>query len=155
MRLTALVVSISAISIQPSLAASEHFVAGRLECDLSRSEGEIIGFKQDVDCVFHPSEPGTPVRYTGSIDNFGFDIGEIEKANLIWAVDAVSRQPSYDLEGIYRGVEASAAVGVGGGAVILTGGTHGTFSLQPVAVGGQEGLDISVGITQLRLKAAL
>ncbi|WP_313555942.1 DUF992 domain-containing protein [Agrobacterium cavarae] len=153
MRLTSIIVSLSVISTQPALAASEHFVAGRLECDLSRSEGAILGSKQDVACVFQPSQASAPVRYTGSIDNFGVDIGEVEKAKLIWEVDAVSRQASYDLEGTYRGIEAAAALGVGGGAVILTGGTHGTFSLQPVAFDGQEGLDISVGVTQLRLKA--
>lgn len=153
MRLITIAVSLSAIVIQPVLAASEHFVAGRLECDLSRSEGAILGSKQDVDCVFHPSQSAPPVRYSGSIDNFGVDIGEVEKATLIWAVDAVSRQASYDLEGTYRGVEAAAAVGVGGGAVILTGGTHGTFSLQPLAVSGKQGLEISLGVTQLRLKA--
>jgi hypothetical protein len=153
MRLITIFASLSVISAQPALAASEHFVAGRLECDLSRSRGAVLGSKQDVDCVFHPSQAAAPVRYTGSIDNFGVDIGEVEKAKLIWAVDAVSRQASYDLEGTYRGVEAAAALGVGGGAVILTGGTHGAFSLQPVAVDGQVGLNISVGVTQLRLKA--
>lgn len=103
--------------------------------------------------MFHPSQSAPPVRYSGSIDNFGVDIGEVEKATLIWAVDAVSRQASYDLEGTYRRVEAVAAVGVGGGAVILTGGTRGTFSLQPLAVSGKQGLEISLGVTQLRLKA--
>jgi hypothetical protein len=153
MRLTTIIVSLSVIAAQPALAASEHFVAGRLECDLSRSEGALLGFRQDLDCVFNPSEAAAPVRYTGSIDDLGVNIGEVEKAKLIWAVDAVSEQAPQDLEETYRDIEAAAVLGVGGGAVILTGGIHGTFSLQPVAVDGQEGLDISVGVTQLRLKA--
>lgn len=155
MRFSFLIASLAAVSIQPAFAASEHFVAGRLECDLSRSEGAILGSKQDVDCVFLPSEQGDPVRYTGLIDNFGIDIGEVEKARMVWAVTAVSKQQGFDLAGTYRGVEAAAAVGIGGGATVLTGGTHGTFSLQPVAVNGREGLDVSVGITQLHLKPAI
>lgn len=154
MRLTTIILSLSVITaFQPALAASEHFVAGRLECDLSRSDGAILGAKQDVSCVFYPSQSAASVRYTGVIDNFGVDIGTIKEAKLIWAVDAVSRHASYDLEGTYRGIEAAAALGVGGGAVILTGGTDGTLTLQPLAVDGQEGLDISVGVTQLLLKA--
>lgn len=86
MRLTFLVVSLTATSIQPAFAASEHFVAGRLECELSRSEGAVLGSKQDVDCLFLPSEQGAPVRYTGLIDNFGLDVGEVEKAKMVWAV---------------------------------------------------------------------
>ncbi len=155
MRFATIIVSLSTLLVQPAYSASEHFVAGRLECDVSRSEGAILGSKQNVDCIFLPSNQGTPVRYLGSIDNFGLDVGEVEKAKLIWAVDAVSRLPSYDLEGTYRGIEAAAAVGVGGGAVVLTGGSNGTLSLQPVAVNGQEGLDISVAVTQLHLKAAM
>ncbi|MGF9565050.1 DUF992 domain-containing protein [Neorhizobium sp. BT27B] len=153
MRLFTIALSLSAIVIQPALAASEHFVAGSLECDLSPSKGAILGSRQDVDCVFHPSQSAPPVGYSGSIDNFGVDIGEVEKATLIWEVDAVSRQASYDLEGTYRGLEAAAAVGIGGGAVLLTGGTHGTLSLQPVAVIGKQGLEISLGVTRLSLKA--
>ncbi|WP_313606952.1 DUF992 domain-containing protein [Rhizobium sp.] len=155
MRFTFLIVSLTAISFEPVFAASEHFVAGRLECELSRSAGAVLGSKQDVDCLFLPSEQGASVHYTGLIDNFGLDIGEVGKAKMVWAVTAVSRQQSFDLEGTYRGVEAAAAVGVGGGAAILTGGTHGTFSLQPIAVNGREGLDLSVGITQLHLKPAI
>jgi hypothetical protein len=150
-----LVASLTALSLQSAFAASGHFVAGRLECDLSRSEGALLGSKQDVDCVFLPSGQGDPVRYTGLIDNFGLDIGELERARMVWAVTAVSKQQSFDLEGTYRGVEAAAAVGVGGGAAILTGGTHATFSLQPLAVNGREGLDVSFGITQLHLKPAI
>ncbi|MEV4610742.1 DUF992 domain-containing protein [Neorhizobium sp. LMR1-1-1.1] len=155
MRFTFLIVSLTATSLQPAFAASEHFVAGRLECELSRSEGAVLGSKQNAACVFLPSEQGASVRYTGLIDNFGLDIGEVDKVKMVWAVTAVSRQQTFNLEGTYRGVEAAAAVGVGGGATILTGGTHGTFSLQPVAVNGREGLDVSVGITQLHLKPAI
>lgn len=155
MRFALLFVSLTATSIQPAFAASEHFVVGRLECAVSPSEGAVLGSKQDAACVFFPSEQRASVRYTGLIDNFGLDIGEVNKAKIVWAVTAVSTQQTFNLEGTYRGVEAAAAVGVGGGAAILTGSTHGTFSLQPLAVRGREGLDVSVGITELHLRPAI
>ncbi|MBW9118185.1 DUF992 domain-containing protein [Rhizobium cauense] len=155
MRLIALMVPLSVLPLQPAFAASEHFVAGRLECNLSRSEGAVLGSKQNLDCLFLPSEQGAPVRYAGVIDNFGIDVGEVKNAKMVWAVDAISKQHAYDLEGTYRGLEAAAAVGIGVGAKVLTGGTRGTFSLQPVAISGEEGLNISVGVTQLHLKAAM
>lgn len=141
-------------AIEPA-AAAEHFEAGKLECDLSGDFGAILGAKQEATCTFTPSAPGAAVRYTGKISEFGLDIGEIKKAKLVWLVDAVSKQPAYDLEGTYRGVEADAALGLGAGAVVLTGGTHGTLSLQPVAVEGDEGLNVAIGVTQLNLKPAI
>jgi len=142
-------------AIQPASAASEHFEAGRLECDLSGDFGAILGARQDATCTFTPSAPGAVVRYTGTISEFGLDIGEIKKAKLVWLVDTLSKQPNYQLDGTYRGVEADAALGLGAGTVVLTGGTHGTLSLQPVAVEGEEGLNVAVGVTQLNLKPAI
>ena len=155
MRLSIILAATATLSITPAFAASSHFEAGVLTCDLSGDVGAILGSKQDVTCTFKPSAPGAVVKYTGSIDQFGIDLGEITKAKLVWAVDAVTRQTAYDLEGIYRGVEANAAVGVGVGTTILTGGSHGTLSLQPIAVDGEEGLNIAVGVAQLELKPAI
>lgn len=155
MRLPTIIAAIATISVTPALAAPAHFEAGILTCDLSGDVGDVLGSKQDMTCTFKPSAPGAEVRYTGSIDQFGIDLGEITKARLVWAVDAVSKQSAYDLQGVYRGVEANAAVGIGVGATILTGGSHGTLSLQPIGVDGEEGLNVAVGVEQLELKPAI
>lgn len=139
---------------QPAFAASEHFQAGKLTCDLSGDVGAILGARQDATCIFQPSGPGAAIAYKGTISEFGLDIGTIDKGKLVWAVDAVSRQPAYDLAGTYRGIEADAALGLGAGAVVLTGGTHGTLSLQPVALEGEKGLNLAAGVVQLDLKPA-
>jgi hypothetical protein len=54
------------------------------------------------------------------------------------------------------GAEATLGVGlgVGLGANVLTGGTGRAFSLQPISVEGQTGLNIAGGVTTVTLVAA-
>lgn len=155
MRLSMILAAITSLSVTPAFAAPAHFNAGILTCDLSGDVAAVLGSKQDMTCTFKPSAPGAEVKYTGSIGQFGLDLGEITKARLVWAVDAVSSQSTYDLAGVYRGVEANAAMGVGLGATILTGGSHGPLSLQPISIEGEEGLNVAVGIAQLELKPVI
>ncbi|KQQ34850.1 hypothetical protein ASG19_13870 [Rhizobium sp. Leaf306] len=135
-----------------AFAASEHLVEGRLECDLSRSEGTLFGSQQDGDCFF--CLPGVAFdTLRGTYRQFRLEIGELEKARMVWAVTAVSKRQSFDLEGTYSGFGAAAAVGVG--VTILTGGptARSTFGRSPST--DAMGLDVSFGITQLHLKPAI
>jgi hypothetical protein len=52
------------------------------------------------------------------------------------------------------GVGANASVGPGAGANILVGGTGRAFSLQPVSVQGQEGINFAGGVTTVTLNPA-
>jgi hypothetical protein len=58
------------------------------------------------------------------------------------------------LAGTYAGVGAEATVGAGVGANVLIGGTGRAFSLQPLSVEGQTGLNIAGGITTVTLQPA-
>jgi hypothetical protein len=51
-------------------------------------------------------------------------------------------------------VGANASIGAGAGANILVGGTGNAFSLQPISVEGQIGINIAGGVTTVTLKAA-
>jgi len=137
----------------PAFAAPKHLEVGKLECNLSGNFGAILASKETTSCVFTPSAPGETVKYTGTITEFGLDIGQIKAAKLVWLVDAVSEQPSYDLAGTYMGVEADASFGLGAGAYILT-GSQNALSLQPVAIDGEEGLNAAVGVVKFDLKPA-
>ena len=146
--------SIALTGLNVSAKAADRFEAGQLTCDLSGDVGAILGARQDARCVFQPSGPGSQTTYDGTITEFGIDVGVIDKAELVWAVDAVIDEKIHDLAGSYRGAEAAAAFGLGAGALVLTGGATSTLTLQPVALEGEEGINVAVGVVQLNLKPA-
>ena len=61
---------------------------------------------------------------------------------------AVAEEPDGEDDG---GVSGEATVGVGVGANALIGGSSRSIVLQPISVSGQEGLNIAVGVAELRL----
>lgn len=140
--------------LAPISASAAQTEVGKLDCDVSSGIGVIIGSKQDVSCTFTPSAPGETKRYTGSIDEFGLDIGEIKKGRMVWLVYSINGQPLTGLQGTYRGVEADASLGLGGGAkVLIGGGKAGNVSLQPVSLEGDVGVNVALGVASLRLRA--
>ena len=60
--------------------------------------------------------------------------------------------PAGALAGGYAGVSAEATAGLGIGANALLGGSNKSIALQPLSVQGQEGLNIAVGVAELRLR---
>ncbi len=143
---TMLLAPVSAIAAQSEV--------GKLDCDVSAGIGVIIGSKQEVSCTFTPSAPGPTKAYAGSIDEFGLDIGEVKKGRMVWLVYSVNNQPLTGLQGTYRGVEADASLGLGGGAKVLVGGgKSGNVSLQPVSLEGDVGVNVALGVASLRLRA--
>ncbi len=74
---------------------------------------------------------------------------------MAWAVLAPVAGPIRGgLRGTYVGVSADAAVGVGLGANALVGGSGRSFALQPLSVDANTGLDITAGVSKLRLHYA-
>jgi hypothetical protein len=136
----------------PALAGAK---VGTLSCDVSRGVGMILMQKQSLSCVFRPDRGGAPDYYTGRIDEFGIAIGEVAAGHLIWGVIAPdSGVPQGALAGSYGGIGAQATVGAGVGANMLIGGTGRAFSLQPLSVEGQTGINIAGGITTVTLQPA-
>ena len=128
---------------------------GMLSCDISPAIGVIIGSQQDVDCVFRPARGRGPLEhYTGTITKIGVDVGFINGGRVAWAVWAPSVRPEGALQGRYVGASANAAIGVGFGTNVLTGGSWKTISLQPISVQGQRGLNAAVGVSKLKLRYA-
>jgi Protein of unknown function (DUF992) len=56
------------------------------------------------------------------------------------------------LAGTYAGLGAEATAGVGLGANVLVGGAGRAFSLQPISVEGQVGVNIAGGVTTVTLR---
>lgn len=147
--LTMVVASIAASTV-PSRA--EMAKIGILSCDVSKGVGEILARKQTLACQFKP-DGGAPESYTGSIDEYGVEIGKVDQGHLIWGVASADRGVSPGaLAGRYVGVGAEAALGVGAGANALVGGSNKSFSLQPLSVDGETGLNIATGVLKVTLK---
>ncbi len=126
---------------------------GTLSCRGGEGVGLLLGSKKTYDCVFRAAQGGEPEAYQASITRIGLDIGFTSSSTMIWTVLSTSQQYApRALSGNYAGATADASVGVGGGAKILVGGSSNTFGLQPVSVQGQTGLNLAVGVAQLKLR---
>ena len=135
----------------PALAQGNAQV-GTLTCDVSAGVGMILMQKQTMVCQFAPANGGPPETYLGHIDEFGVALGEVSQGRLVWGVLAPSSGVSRGaLSGTYTGIGAQASVGAGLGANVLVGGTGRAFSLQPVSLQSQTGLNIAGGVTTVTL----
>jgi Protein of unknown function (DUF992) len=156
-RLAALTLVAIAASIVPSAAQKANATLGVLDCIVEGGTGFIIGSQKNLRCTFTSANKQlAPETYVGVIKKFGLDVGGTKKTVLRWRVLA----PTGDayapgvLAGDYTGVGAEATVVVGGGANLLVGGSSKTFTLQPLSVQAQTGLNVAAGVTSFQLRAA-
>jgi hypothetical protein len=141
---------LAAASVEP--AAAQRIKAGVLNCDVPGGLGLIIGSQRSVQCLFTPDRPGPQEVYVGTITRFGLDIGATARGHMVWAVHAEFWGGSPGaLAGDYVGASGEATVAAGLGANVLIGGSNRTVALQPVSLQGQVGLNVAVGVAELRL----
>jgi hypothetical protein len=103
-------------------------------------------------CVFRAGD-GPQYSYSGLIRRVGLDIGVTRGGTLVWLVFARNShigRPT--LRGSYVGASGNVALGVGLGAKVLIGGSRRSVMLQPVSVGGQIGINLALGVTNLILR---
>jgi hypothetical protein len=132
--------------------AQDSVKVGTLTCDVSAGIGMLISQQQTMTCSFDPASGGPPDSYTGRIEKFGLALGAVQQGTMVWGVLAPATGfPHGALAGTYGGVGAEATAGAGLGANLLVGGTGRSFSLQPLSVQGQTGLNFAAGVTTLTL----
>jgi hypothetical protein len=142
--------AIAVVFVQP--ATAQRVKAGLLTCDVSAGFGFIIGSSKSVFCTFQPDQGGPIEQYVGSISKFGLDIGVTAAGVMVWGVfTETTRGPGF-LTGDYVGATAEATVAAGLGANVLIGGSSRTVALQPLSVTGQVGLNLAIGVADLRLR---
>ncbi len=147
----ALAAGVGSLFAVPASAQGKRVEAGVLECRGSKSVSFIIGSKRTLDCVFR-STRGRSYPYEGSIRRWGIDLGVTGRNALVWTVLAPSRGVrSGDLDGTYAGVSGSVALGLGVAGNVLVGGSRNTIALQPLSVEGQTGVNVALGVGDLRL----
>jgi hypothetical protein len=149
------ILAIGAILAFATPALADGSKVGVLSCDVSAGIGLILTQSQSVSCTFGAEGGGPKDFYVGHIDSFGVALGGVQAGQLVWGVFASSGGPPRGaLAGTYAGVGAQATAGVGVGGNVLVGGTGRSFSLQPLSVQAQTGLNVAGGVTALTLTSA-
>jgi hypothetical protein len=144
--------SAAVVAAQPAFAQSNVKI-GSLRCEVAGGLGLIIASSKDMECRF-VSAHGYSEHYYGTIRKFGLDIGSTNQGTLAWDVFAPTAGPRrHALAGDYVGVGASATVGAGVGANALIGGDSRSFTLQPLSIQTQTGLDLAGGVSSMTLRA--
>jgi hypothetical protein len=152
-RFAASAVALFGVAFAATTPARADVQVGVLSCRSLAAASYIIVSDQPFNCIFTPSAGGPVQHYQAIIHRVGAQVGFSSNVALGWAVFAptLSVGPGA-LAGVYGGVSAGAALGVGVGANGLVGGNN-SFALQPVSVEGQSGLNLVAAATQLQLHA--
>lgn len=99
-----------------------------------------------------PRGRGRRKTYYGHFTTIGAAIGFKGGGRMLWAVFAPTNGHYRGaLSGTYVGASADVAVGGGLGANALIGGSHRSIALQPVSVEANTGVDLTAGVSRLRL----
>ena len=127
---------------------------GTLRCDVSGSSGFIFGSSREITCDY-TNVNGRHERYTGEISRYGVDLGFTRSAVMLWGVLAPTTdvQPGV-LAGTFAGISGGVTAGVGVGANVLVGGSNRSIQLQPLSIEGNTGLNIALGVSEMRLQPA-
>ncbi|WP_333795076.1 DUF992 domain-containing protein [Hyphomicrobium sp.] len=139
------------VTSAPALAQTKVKV-GTLTCKSGSSIGFIVGSKKSYRCKYLSASGSYSERYSGSLTRIGLDVGATSKEVMVWAVFAPSKVRHRGLSGYYAGATADAAIGIGGGAKVLLGGSTKSIALQPVSIQGQTGVNLAVGVAELSLR---
>jgi hypothetical protein len=127
--------------------------AGMLSCKLNPSIGFIIAGHQSMECRFTQSDPIPPQAYAGALNMVGINIGISAGGVLAWAVFApTTGVPFGALAGEYIGASGDIGLGLGVGANVLVGGSGRTIALQPVSLEGSVAINVSAGVSALKLR---
>ncbi|MDB5655360.1 MAG: hypothetical protein JWQ94_2973 [Tardiphaga sp.] len=150
------ILGIATVALVASFAsanAQQGVRVGVIECTGGQNVSFVVGSTASLNCVFQ-SEGGRAEAYVATIKRFGLDLGFTQNTTVQWAAFAPStRVPRGALAGTYGGVGSNASVGVGFGGNFLLGGNGNQYSLQPISVQGQTGLNVAAGIVSLDLTA--
>lgn len=136
--------------------AASNVELGFLDCVSNGGVGFVITSMKEVRCTYTPADKSMPPEtYAGTIEKFGLDVGVTGPTAMQWAVFA-TKDAAYEagaLDGKYVGTSGEVSATAGVGANILVGGNSGGYTLQPVSIQQQAGLNLAVGVSRFELKA--
>ena len=150
-----MIVVLATLGAVVETASADRAKVGTLRCNLGPSVGLIVVERQRLSCTYTPDGPYPPETYFGTFTTVGAAIGFSRGGRMVWGVLApVSGYYRGALAGTYVGASADVTVGTGLGANALVGGSHRSFALQPLSVEASTGLDLTAGVSKLRLHFA-
>ncbi|AGB44317.1 DUF992 domain-containing protein [Mesorhizobium sp. ESP6-5] len=129
---------------------------GALECAISGGTGFIFGSSKDLSCTFTPADKSfAPEAYFGAVNKYGLDIGTTKQAVMRWLVLTPLKNiyAPGALAGDYIGASAEVTAAVGAGANLLVGGSSQAFTLQPLSLQTQTGINLAIGVSQFQLRS--
>ncbi|TPN80623.1 DUF992 domain-containing protein [Mesorhizobium sp. CU2] len=129
---------------------------GVLDCAIGGGTGFVFGSSKDLNCTFTPADKTfAPEAYFGAVNKYGLDIGTTSQSVMRWLVltPMANIYAPGALAGDYVGASAEVTAAVGAGANLLIGGTGNAFTLQPLSVQTQTGLNIAIGVSQFQLRS--
>lgn len=130
---------------------------GVLDCAIGGGTGFIFGSSKDLSCTFTPANTTfAPEAYFGVVNKYGLDIGTTEKTEMRWVVLSPLENiyAPGALAGDYVGASAEVTAAVGAGANLLVGGSRRAFTLQPLSVQTQTGVNLAIGVSRFQLRSA-
>lgn len=156
MKALALAALTTALMAAPAAAQDAGIEFGALDCAIDGGTGFIFGSTKDLRCTFTPADQDfEPESYVGVVSKYGLDIGSTKETLMRWRVLGASTNiyAPGALAGDYVGASAEVTAGVGAGANLLVGGAGPTFTLQPISLQTQTGLNLAVGVSQFQLRS--
>ncbi|TPK05264.1 DUF992 domain-containing protein [Mesorhizobium sp. B2-5-9] len=129
---------------------------GALECAISGGTGFIFGSSKDLSCTFTPADKSfAPEAYFGAVNKYGLDIGTTKQAVMRWLVLTPLKNiyAPGALAGDYIGASAEVTAAIGAGANLLVGGSSQAFTLQPLSLQTQTGINLAIGVSQFQLRS--
>lgn len=127
---------------------------GTLTCSMSPSVGFVVGSQAQLNCIYASMRRGPRRAYVGTVDTVGLNIGATSGGRMSWAVYAPPGGRPGMLAGDYSGAAAGATVGAGPGTNTLARGPDRAIVLQPLAIQGQSGVNLALGISHMTLQPA-
>lgn len=128
---------------------------GTLTCSMSPTVGVVVGSQTQLSCIYASMRRGPHLAYVGIVDTFGLNIGATSGGRMSWAVYGPAGGPPGMLAGDYSGAAAEVTVGAAGpGTNMLSRGPDRAVVLQPLAIQGQSGANLALGISHMTLGPA-
>ena len=140
----------------PAIAQHSGVELGVLDCAIGGGTGFILGSSKDLSCTFTPADKSfAPEAYFGAVNKYGLDIGTTSQSVMRWLVLTPLNNiyAPGALAGDYVGASAEVTAAVGAGANLLVGGSAQAFTLQPLSVQTQTGINIAIGVSQFQLRS--
>jgi hypothetical protein len=140
----------SASQINQQNAGSRIYI-GALSCNVSGSQGYVLGSTKQLDCVFIDKN-GTSASYTGTIHKYGIDIGYTRAVHSIWRVYSLGSEKSATaLSGRYIGEDTTIAAGSQAGGNWLYGGSNREIAMLASGVVNDAGYNFATGVAEMSL----